>query len=212
MLNPADRPAVAATLKSPAQDLCLSFANTRFWRGTETPTEELQAPRDLLQWCAKNIGWDKRTLRTFTTAWSRDPAAGGAALADAIALREALYRCFAGSASAQPVASADLLLLNRHLARHSERTELRRLATDVAWAVTGAVELDVLIAPVLWSAADLLSGSRLSRVRRCDNESCQWLFLDDSKSGNRRWCAMSACGNRAKAHRHYAKVKGARAE
>ena len=33
----------------------------------------------------------------------------------------------------------------------------------------------------------------------------RWLFLDDSKSANRRWCSMSSCGNRAKAHRHYMK-------
>ena len=201
---------MAASLKTPALDLCLSFANTRFWRGTETPTEELQVPRDLLQWCAKNVGWDKRTLRAFDTAWSRNPAAGSAALTDAIALREVLYRCFADSASGHPVAPPDLLLLNRHLARHAERTELRRLSTGVVWAVRGAVELEILLAPMLWSAGDLLSGSRLSRVRRCANESCQWLFLDDSKSGNRRWCAMSACGNRAKAHRHYAKLKASR--
>ena len=52
-------------------------------------------------------------------------------------------------------------------------------------------------------------GERLDRVRRCANDVCLWLFLDDSKSGNRRWCSMSACGNRAKAHRHYARKKAA---
>ena len=31
--------------------------------------------------------------------------------------------------------------------------------------------------------------------------------LDKSKSSNRRWCSMSACGNRAKAHRHYLRQK-----
>ena len=71
--------------------------------------------------------------------------------------------------------------------------------------------LETLLAPVLWSAGDLLAGRRLDRVRRCANDQCLWLFLDDSKSGNRRWCSMSACGNRAKAHRHYAKRRGQRA-
>ena len=49
------------------------------------------------------------------------------------------------------------------------------------------------------------SSRRLARVRRCANDKCRWVFLDDSKSANRRWCSMSACGNRAKAHRHYAR-------
>jgi predicted RNA-binding Zn ribbon-like protein len=44
-------------------------------------------------------------------------------------------------------------------------------------------------------------------VRECANDKCLWLFLDDSKNGTRRWCSMSACGNRAKAHRHYARLK-----
>ena len=65
-----------------------------------------------------------------------------------------------------------------------------------------------LLTPVLWSAGDLLVGKRLAKVRHCANPDCEWLFIDDSKSGNRRWCSMSACGNRAKAHRHYARKKG----
>jgi predicted RNA-binding Zn ribbon-like protein len=64
-----------------------------------------------------------------------------------------------------------------------------------------------LLAPTLWSAADLLVGAQLHRVRQCANPECGWLFLDNSKSGNRRWCSMSACGNCAKAHRHYLRQK-----
>jgi predicted RNA-binding Zn ribbon-like protein len=70
--------------------------------------------------------------------------------------------------------------------------------------------LAALLAPVLWSAGDLLAGPRLARVRTCANEDCRQRFLDDSKSGNRRWCMMSACGNRAKARRHYVKHRQAK--
>ncbi|MFI4995137.1 MAG: CGNR zinc finger domain-containing protein [Hyphomicrobiales bacterium] len=44
-------------------------------------------------------------------------------------------------------------------------------------------------------------------MRRCANEKCLWMFVDESKSGTRRWCQMSACGNRAKARRHYSRIK-----
>jgi len=57
------------------------------------------------------------------------------------------------------------------------------------------------------SAGDLLLGPKLARVRQCANPACRFLFLDDSKAGNRRWCSMAACGNRAKAHRHYLRRK-----
>jgi len=31
-------------------DLCLDFANTRYWRGQDTPTETLNTPADLAAW------------------------------------------------------------------------------------------------------------------------------------------------------------------
>jgi predicted RNA-binding Zn ribbon-like protein len=64
-----------------------------------------------------------------------------------------------------------------------------------------------MLAPVLWSAADLLTHAGRRRVRRCANNACLWLFVDESKAGTRRWCDMSSCGNRAKSRRHYLKTK-----
>jgi predicted RNA-binding Zn ribbon-like protein len=47
------------------------------------------------------------------------------------------------------------------------------------------------------------------RIRICDNDRCHWVFFDTSRTGRRRWCDMSTCGNRAKAARHRARTKGA---
>lgn len=44
-----------------------------------------------------------------------------------------------------------------------------------------------------------------SRLRRCANPECVLHFFDISKRGDRRWCSMAGCGNRAKAARHYAR-------
>ncbi len=41
------------------------------------------------------------------------------------------------------------------------------------------------------------------RLRPCANEACTLFLLDRSRSGAGRWCSMAACGNRAKARRHY---------
>jgi hypothetical protein len=38
-----------------------------------------------------------------------------------------------------------------------------------------------------------------SRVKACRGEDCRWVFIDVSRNGSRRWCAMANCGNRAKA-------------
>ena len=38
------------------------------------------------------------------------------------------------------------------------------------------------LAPVLWSAGDLLTGGKLDKIKRCANPECGWLFLDDSRA------------------------------
>jgi predicted RNA-binding Zn ribbon-like protein len=45
------------------------------------------------------------------------------------------------------------------------------------------------------------------RFRICANDTCRWIFYDESRSGQRRWCDMATCGNRAKARRHRARRK-----
>ncbi len=47
------------------------------------------------------------------------------------------------------------------------------------------------------------------RIRGCAHEACILHFFDTSRNGTRRWCSMAACGNRAKASRHYARTKDA---
>ncbi|MFJ5119572.1 CGNR zinc finger domain-containing protein [Kitasatospora sp. NPDC088548] len=46
------------------------------------------------------------------------------------------------------------------------------------------------------------------RIRRCGHGACILHFFDTSRNGRRRWCAMAACGNRAKTARHYERARG----
>jgi predicted RNA-binding Zn ribbon-like protein len=172
-------------------DICVDFANTRFWRGSATPTEQLQTQDDLRGWCGEAGLPD--------IAWSE------AGFAEALALREAIYRIFAAAGAGSAPAEGDLERLNAALEAAPARARLTRVYGRYVWDV-GTLDTAPL-APVAWSAADLLVRPLIDRVRLCANEKCRWLFLDESKSGNRRWCSMSACGNRAKAHRHYARQK-----
>ena len=60
------------------------------------------------------------------------------------------------------------------------------------------------------SAVELLAGDHAAPVKLCgmrEATGCSWLFVDESRNGSRRWCSMKDCGNRAKARRHYRKVK-----
>lgn len=120
---------------------------------------------------------------------------------------ESLYRLFHAQAERREPQADDLALLGGFLAEAAPRVALTRIDGGYAWRIGEAgATLAGLLSPVLWSATDLLGGARLAKVKRCANDACQWLFIDDSKNGSRRWCSMSSCGNRAKAYRHYHKA------
>ena len=200
--------ASTTAIAAPADDLSLSFVNSRYWRGSQTPTEELNSFDDLLAWCATKAGAAPELLRRARSELAAGSAAEAGGFARAIALREALGRIFRATAEDRTPDAADLATLDDELGRAPPRTRISQGGGAYLWEVEDRYPtLRLLLAPILWSAADLLTGKRLSRVRRCGNDRCLWLFLDDSKGANRRWCFMSSCGNRAKAHRHRAKLK-----
>lgn len=198
----------AIALAPPAEDLCLAFANTRYWRGRPEPAETLHGFGDLLAWLENKSG-SATAMIDQARAWAADePAAASRAADEALAVRETIYRLFtAVAAEAQP-AQRDLDQLNHALALAPPRARLIRGAKGFGWAASDAVPtIPALLAPVLWSTADLLTYADNRRLRRCANDECLWLFMDHSKGGTRRWCDMNSCGNRAKAQRHYLRSK-----
>jgi predicted RNA-binding Zn ribbon-like protein len=196
---------VHGLIAAPREDLCLDFVNTRSWRGRETPTEELHGLPDVLAW-SEAAGVDSAVAGAFRAWWQARPSEQTAAFAAAIALREAIFRVFAAVAAGEAAKPADLQALNDALGAAAARSRLAWRGGAFMWAVDALRPgVPTLLSPVLWSAVDLLAGTRRDRVRQCANPQCRWVFLDDSKSGNRRWCSMASCGNRAKAHRHYLK-------
>jgi predicted RNA-binding Zn ribbon-like protein len=189
-------------------DACLAYANTLSWRGREAPLEELGELDDLLQWAAGSVGLAVEVVGELESWAHQRPALAAELLAEAIALREVIYRVFSTLASGNTVSDQDLAALNGALAAAPPRQRLARSEAGYGWQIGPApLSAATLLAPVLWSAGDLLASDRRRRVRLCANEQCRWLFLDQSKAGTRRWCAMASCGNRAKARRHYRRTR-----
>jgi predicted RNA-binding Zn ribbon-like protein len=67
--------------------------------------------------------------------------------------------------------------------------------------------------PIAKSAADLLASGQLGRVTECANEEegCGWVFLDKTRSGTKKWCSSTGCGNRAKVRAWYERHEKAHA-
>jgi predicted RNA-binding Zn ribbon-like protein len=194
---------------APQASMCLDFANTLAYRGS-APIESLHNFADLLKWCA-DTRVTPPTLVQQLRGWpDKHPKRVADILSDAIEFREMIYRIFRAVASSADPDELDLDVLNRALREAPSRTTIQHGATGFGWQVEESkTSATSLLTPVLWSAGDLLVGPQLTKLRECSNAKCLWLFLDDSKNGTRRWCSMQACGNRAKAHRHYLRQKSA---
>ena len=195
------------------EDVCLGFANTLAWRGSAAPVETLGDFAALLTWAEASAAFPAAAVRELVS-WARDhPSKAAEVFAEAIALREAIYRISSALACGEPVRNQDFVALSRALPEAPARRRLARSSTGYAWQIElgnigrAGLPAATLLAPVLWSAADLMVGSAHRRIRQCANDACLWLFVDASKNGTRRWCDMASCGNRAKARRHYLKMK-----
>lgn len=193
----------APVVRAFEEDLCCAFANTRYWRGRAAPVETLADGRAVLDWCETHGGWTRRDAQRVAGTTT-----GETLLAGALEVRETLFTLFAAVAADLRVPAREEARLVVLIGAAPPRGPPARLAGGHGWTVAiGYDAVPTLLAPVLWSAADLLTRSGMRRIRACGNPECRWLFLDRSKSGTRRWCDMGACGNRAKAERHYRKMR-----
>jgi predicted RNA-binding Zn ribbon-like protein len=195
--------------------LSLDFANTLEWRGSARERDWLTGYEALVAWALRAGAVDGREAEELRAYADWAPGSAAEVAAEARALREAVYRVAAALAAGETpeaLEAADLESLNRRLAPLLGETRLiaSRSATPgglvPAWG-GASDDLARVLWPVARSAFDLLSGSAAGRLRECAGSDCHWLFLDRSKNGSRRWCAMSNCGNLAKARRHRARTR-----
>jgi predicted RNA-binding Zn ribbon-like protein len=164
--------------------------------------DRLGSYADLVTW-AERAGVIASDLgRSLRARASREAARGTAVLRRARDFREALYRILTAEIVGQEPSSADLDVLQSAAREAGSHRELARTPDGymLLWPDTG--DLGRVIWPVATDALDLLLSTERARVKRCASDDCNWLFWDASKNRSRRWCEMSACGNRAKARRY----------
>jgi predicted RNA-binding Zn ribbon-like protein len=198
----------AGQLKLEAGRLCLDFANTLDWRGSEHPIELLATYADLVAWAQKVGLLDEDAARLLADRAGQHPQPAMAALEKARTLREAIHAVFVAALHDGPPETADTEIIIATLAEMLNRSRLVKSESSFVWDWGGSEDdLDQIVWWVVQSATEVMTSDELLRVGQCaDDRGCGWLFYDTSKNRTRRWCSMRGCGNRAKAKRHYAKV------
>lgn len=123
-------------------------------------------------------------------------------------LRDLVRGVVSRVAAGQQPTKTQVRSLNRVLREGVHHHVLQPDASGATFTV-GQVgdELDQARAAVAGSLAHYLADHDRKRLRVCADDTCHWLFVDQSPAGRRRWCDMRTCGNRAKAARHRARVR-----
>jgi predicted RNA-binding Zn ribbon-like protein len=161
-----------------ALDLTATLAS----RLRDAPRERLLCADDLSRW--------------FVEAGLADapPAVDEDDLIAARRLREAIYDIAVAVCAGEAAPNAARLVLNRAALAASAAPQLRPSGD-----LRHVGDAPALLSTLARDAVRLFGGEDASRIRQCGGEGCAILFIDASRGGDRRWCSMAACGNRAKA-------------
>lgn len=187
--------------------LWLEFVNT----DAATLSTQVSPWRDLdslLDWLTAHGAIDEERAAGISRRAVLQPAAAAATLVDARRVRSALRILAERGSQSERVCEDALAEINRVLGRSAGTRRLDRQPDGQytrAFVPTGDAFAGLMI-PVVESAADTLVAGDIARVRRCAEPRCHQVFLDSTRNGQRRWCDMGTCGNRAKAARHRAKA------
>ena len=189
----------------------LDFANTVDWHASDDPIEYLHTYGDLVAWSLHAGVLAGPEAESLLAEAARRPGEAAAALLRAVQLREVIYRIFSALARDRALQQSDLAAFNAELSAALAHSAITLADEGFAWIWEGDEgALDRLLWPVVRDAVDLMTSAELSRVGQCADDQCGWLFLDLSRNRSRRWCSMKDCGNRAKARRHYRRLRRAR--
>ncbi|QDZ13724.1 CGNR zinc finger domain-containing protein [Humibacter ginsenosidimutans] len=187
----ATEPAVAAEdasrqFRLDNEVLAFRFAATVSHRAGSAPFERLVSPERMRLWM-------------LATGLDLTRDVSSKELATAIALREAIYR--AGSAIARAVvpSASDVDIINTAAA--AGRPVARLVEQKSRWMLDPRHPVTDALAVIAADAIAVLGTSAAGRVKTCEGVDCAGLFLDTSRGGNRRWCSMNTCGNKAKKSR-----------
>lgn len=169
----------------------LDLTATVSGRKRNAPVDALKSAADLARWLrAAGLG---------------ETAPDESDLALARSLREAIYGLVLARQQGVRLKENDRLTLNAIAASHAPFVSL----SDEGIATTfGSVRQ--LLTGLALEAIALIGGEKASRLRQCKAENCAVLFLDESRKGERRWCSMANCGNRAKVKSFRQRTRGKR--
>lgn len=188
-----------------AGHLALDFANTVDDPLGPTRFDHIADHPALLHWATRVTILTAPAAGRLARVATEHPRKAQYALRRAHQLRHLLNAVFGevATGSAQ-IGVREWADLRSSLTAAVTRAELTRSGDHfhLSWP-SHEYDLASLLDPITFAAVDLLTTPDVVRVKQCAG--CPWLFLDHSKNGSRRWCAMNDCGTHEKIRRYVAR-------
>ena len=188
--------------------LCLDFTNTADEHPSKPDADLLTSYVRLVEWSVYSDCISSEQGETLLLLAVQHPDKAEEALRFAITVRETLFRVLEAAADNRKPDTSDMRAFNEILAKAMSHLHMTPSINNFSWTCAlDENDLETMIWPVIWSAAELMTSKDLHYLRECASEDCEWLFLDTSKNHSRRWCSMKECGNRSKARSHYQRAR-----
>jgi predicted RNA-binding Zn ribbon-like protein len=174
---------------------CLDFVNTIHDRFAAEPVDYLATPQQYLQWCSHAGLLSRQEAERIAVA--------AAVLGEVRILREHLHTLLSARIDGTAVPANALRECDRWLHHAWADLSIDPASPEgVSWSAA-AFDGRLPLKRIALSALEVLREAQPHRLKRCASpDSCGWLFYDDSKGGQRRWCAMEACGTIEKMRRY----------
>ena len=191
--------------------LCLDFANTVDKRLSSNPEDKLSGYEELVTFGIQTGVFSHFESRKLLREGRQDKSQATRLFRQAVDLREMVFRMLAAVAAGREVSEADAGTLNNALKKLNAGSLVVPGPGQVAWRwVEKSTGVDRLLGRIVRSAVEVLTSDDIERVKRCAAEKCCWLFMDRSRSRNRRWCEMRTCGSQHKSKAYYKRKTVAR--
>ena len=134
----------------------------------------------------------------------KDPYATQADLRRTHKLREAIWDAANAFRQGQIPTAGDIEIINKIAAIPPLVPKLDLGGGQRAWA--SPVTAKAALSTIARDAIDLFADREQLPIHQCAGPDCPLLFVDSSRAGKRKWCAMERCGNRAKVAKHRKKT------
>ena len=207
---PHHRAIVASTRKMPRDRIfigghpAVDFVNSIEYRAQPEETDHIGSYERFLVWMSRASLLSGPRVRELRQLAARNRSLTAETWREAARFRVAAHSLLTAKVNGRRLARPDLERVDDVCRRAHCNLALALVPDQVTWQWT-AGDLRQPLWVTAYSTAELLVSPQLQRLRVCANPPCDWLFLDFSRNGQRRWCQMETCGNLSKVRRYRAK-------